>query len=282
MRMISLKTSALAAVLVAGSAVTGWAQGPVTMQLSGVSDSATDVGITSGPQGMNAAPGQDYIGLYQFTITAISGTVNPGTQDSLIPSSGLYVGETFNSVCLSPNGGLGWSPYTYDYDNFAQAAGSAIPAAWATSNGVPVGIQNAAYLWQLFGSKVTSGAQGAGLAMAMYAALYQSTGYGVLGNPNNFVPNFSQDAAAGAAYASYLSYLTTFGSQSSSLGVAANALNGYMLVPDPLDGTQEFIILSPTAPNLTPVPEPTTFIAGGLLLLPLGASTLRILRKRKA
>jgi hypothetical protein len=33
--------------------------------------------------------------------------------------------------------------------------------------------------------------------------------------------------------------------------------------------------------DITPVPEPTTIIAGALLLLPLGASTLRILRKRQ-
>jgi hypothetical protein len=31
-----------------------------------------------------------------------------------------------------------------------------------------------------------------------------------------------------------------------------------------------------------PVPEPTTMIAGALLLLPFGASTLRILRKGRA
>jgi hypothetical protein len=31
----------------------------------------------------------------------------------------------------------------------------------------------------------------------------------------------------------------------------------------------------------TPIPEPTTMIAGALLLLPFGASTLRILRKRQ-
>jgi hypothetical protein len=35
------------------------------------------------------------------------------------------------------------------------------------------------------------------------------------------------------------------------------------------------------APNPTPVPEPTTMIAGALLLLPFGASTLRMLRKRQ-
>lgn len=34
--------------------------------------------------------------------------------------------------------------------------------------------------------------------------------------------------------------------------------------------------------ELTAVPEPTTMIAGALLLLPFGASTLRILRKRTA
>ncbi|MEI7941050.1 MAG: hypothetical protein WCK27_30620, partial [Verrucomicrobiota bacterium] len=32
----------------------------------------------------------------------------------------------------------------------------------------------------------------------------------------------------------------------------------------------------------TPVPEPTTMIAGALLLLPFGASTLRMLRRRTA
>jgi hypothetical protein len=31
-----------------------------------------------------------------------------------------------------------------------------------------------------------------------------------------------------------------------------------------------------------PVPEPTTIIAGGLLLLPFGASTLRIVRRNRA
>lgn len=36
-----------------------------------------------------------------------------------------------------------------------------------------------------------------------------------------------------------------------------------------------------TQPTYAPVPEPTTMIAGALLLLPFGASTLRILRKNR-
>jgi hypothetical protein len=35
-------------------------------------------------------------------------------------------------------------------------------------------------------------------------------------------------------------------------------------------------------PNLTPVPEPATLIAGALLLVPFGASTLRIWRSKRS
>jgi hypothetical protein len=42
-------------------------------------------------------------------------------------------------------------------------------------------------------------------------------------------------------------------------------------------------LVSPSGQNyIVAVPEPTTMIAGALLLLPFGASTLRILRKRQA
>jgi hypothetical protein len=38
----------------------------------------------------------------------------------------------------------------------------------------------------------------------------------------------------------------------------------------------------PPPPHITSVPEPSTIVAGALLLLPLGVSTLRILRRNKA
>jgi hypothetical protein len=43
-----------------------------------------------------------------------------------------------------------------------------------------------------------------------------------------------------------------------------------------LDTIDSYVSYTPN-----PVPEPTTMIAGALLLLPFGASTLRILRKRQ-
>ena len=47
------------------------------------------------------------------------------------------------------------------------------------------------------------------------------------------------------------------------------------------DGTDmDFNDLVVEVSCVTPVPEPTTMIAGALLLLPFGASTLRMLRKK--
>ncbi len=37
-----------------------------------------------------------------------------------------------------------------------------------------------------------------------------------------------------------------------------------------------------TPPTVTSVPEPSTIVAGALLLLPFGVSTMRILRRHKA
>ena len=47
-------------------------------------------------------------------------------------------------------------------------------------------------------------------------------------------------------------------------------------------GPDEYVIVSNIEQRFSQVPEPTTMIAGALLLLPFGVSTLRILRKRKA
>jgi hypothetical protein len=56
-----------------------------------------------------------------------------------------------------------------------------------------------------------------------------------------------------------------------------------LLVPDPTTQNgniaQELLLRTTDA---DPVPEPTTMVAGVLLLLPFGASTLRVLRKNRA
>ena len=261
-----------AVVALAGTFSGMAATGPISMTLISTGFSVTDVGM-SGP-GISLAPNTAYIGAYQFQINGISASYPSGTTDPSI--SGLTVGEKFYAICLSPSGELDWNPHTYDYDSFAQAApglNPSNPTGWA------IGIQNAAFLWQHFGNSLSSSdAQGAGLAMAMYEALYNSTALGVTGT--GFQPNFNGDTATANACEADITYL-----ENNLAEVAANEQTGYVLVPDPtaVDGSgQEFLVLAPASPNIPvpPVPEATTLIAGALLVLPFGASTLRILRRR--
>jgi hypothetical protein len=75
--------------------------------------------------------------------------------------------------------------------------------------------------------------------------------------------------------------LNLFGDQNNTPGYYS--LEGYSSGT----GLVDFYVLNqgnvagPATATLTPVPEATTMIAGALLLLPLGASTLRILRKSR-
>ena len=121
---------------------------------------------------------------------------------------------TFWTTCLSPAGVIdGGSPAaTYYYESFAEAKNGINPSAWAwnndTSNPQYWGIQNANYLWkQVLGNNdqpTSLGAdQAAGLVLAMYAALFNSDGYGMLLTGSKFDPNFSSgnvDSAVQAAY----------------------------------------------------------------------------------
>ena len=108
--------------------------------------------------------------------------------------------------------------------------------------------------------------------MAMYDALYNSTDYGVVGSGPFAVSSWGGHSGALTDFNNYLAGLNP-------TGVQNNKATGYVLVPTPTGGSgdnQEFII------NFTPVPEPTTMLAGALLLLPFGVSTLRFVRKNRA
>jgi len=60
-------------------------------------------------------------------------------------------------------------------------------------------------------------------------------------------------------------------------GVINNQTSYYLTIMDQFSGN-----VSSADTSLTVVPEPSTVVAGALLLLPFGVSTLRILRKNKA
>ena len=115
--------------------------------------------------------------------------------------------------------------------------------------------------------------QGAALALAIYKSLYDSNAYGSAAN-NNFTFDNGLNGNVSANYLSDLAYLKNFGSPA----------DGYILRPNPdaAGSGQDMILLASGNPQtVSAVPEPTTVIAGSLLLLPFAASALRILRKNR-
>jgi hypothetical protein len=109
----------------------------------------------------------DEIGIYQFTVTE--------------PTSPVQVPNPLYSVCLAPLGDLEYGgPYNYNVDTVAQAANYSYPVSALTADG----LENALYLWNKLSPGIDgpggsqSASAGAALALAMYTAMYNSTGYG--------------------------------------------------------------------------------------------------------
>ena len=87
-------------------------------------------------------------------------------------------------------------------------------------------------------------------------------------------------------------FLDTFGLAFSGIGAqlgtevnlwgTSAGIDGYTFYGYTAGGGYNPTVVGGAAISLAPVPEPTTMIAGALLLLPFGASTLRMLRRRTA
>ena len=262
-----VQTSGLAvAVVLAGSLS---ARATITLQLSDATSKAKTGFASAGSAGA-AIAGNELIGIYLFTASGSGGPVNP-----------------FWSTCLSPNGSLDYAAHNYDSLNFVAGSSGHNPATWSTAGTGDSGIQNAQYLWRLFSPTIIAGGtadQGAGLALAMYEALYDSTGYGTYNTANN--GNFYVTAGlSGNVLTAYNTYLNVLNGTSSAANVTANLGNGNVL-RDALFVSSNGTQTTPGAGqdliwNVTAVPEPTTMVAGALLLLPFGMSTLRFLRKNR-
>ncbi len=228
----------------------------------------TDLGITATINNVSAIAANDYIGIYSFTVNSVSGGTVP-------------ISNPFYSVCLSPEGVLTGGAYNYNVKSFAQANGGINPnGLWASSGSSYYGIQNANYLFTTLQAGVRSGPdagnQGAALALAMYTALYNSTGYGFnLGGTAFKITGESSTVAADVA--NDLKVLSSFTDYSSlptgSVLQPANTSQGGPSGQDMLLGTP--------VPQTIGVPEPATVLAGLLLLLPFCASAFRIVRSRK-
>jgi hypothetical protein len=230
----------------------------------------------NGTQILNAT-GDDIIGIYSFEIA-------PGSNPSL--------STPFWTTCLSPNGVLDTAQHKYDFDTFAQANPGIYPSAWANPGGAPLaGIQNANYIFSQIEGPILNGTsgqagssadQGAAMALAMYDALYNSTGYGSVAT-GSAQGGFYIPGLAGHVLADYNTDIGVLNTKQATVDQITQP-TGYVLVPDPqaYGSDQDMILLATGIPQGSPVPEPATILAGALTLLPFGASTLRILRRNRA
>jgi len=256
-----------ASLLVGGTLLVGTmaANASVEMKLSSLAYSET--GFTIG--GGYGLTGGDAIGVYQFQFLNAANTPY----------------QTFYSVCLSPLGNLDDKVHTYNFLSFAQANPGQYPATWAWNGNAASpqywGIENATQLFVKNLPSVNSDTAGAALELAIWTALFDSTGYGTF---NLLTGSFSSAIAAGnlnhnailtgALGADYYADLASIASFTGP-GYAGDVLQG-----DPVVGgitaagaqDQQFILY----PS---VPEPSTIFAGALLLLPLGASAVRVVRR---
>jgi hypothetical protein len=255
--VVKITALAAAVLLVGGLSAT---RATITLQLLDAGSKAQTGFASAGTAGATIA-GNELIGIYRFSSSGTEGPLNP-----------------FWSTCLSPNGNLDWGIHNYTSLNFVSGSAGNNPASWSTADPGDAGIQNAQYLWRLFSPTIIlsgNASQGAGLALAMYEALYDSTGYGTYNAVNNGT-FYVTAGLSGAVLTAYNSYLGVLNGALSAANVSANTANGYVLRSTETGAGQDLIW------NVTPVPEPTTMIAGALLLLPFGASTLRFFRRNRA
>jgi hypothetical protein len=186
------------------------------------------------------------------------------------------------SVCTDIGGTI-YLGYSYNYSQPQEFSGhSGLSPLWGaneTSTDAQAAIQAAADIFYNHKEVLTTGTttQKAALQLAVWEALYNTT---ATGNSLSISGGrFSVDPNSGDTEA-----ITMAGDWVKAANLNASYV-GYLLVPD---GTQYgltpqelFYNVTPAPDPPAPVPEPTTVIAGALLLLPFGVSTIRVLRRNR-
>jgi hypothetical protein len=186
----------------------------------------------------------------QYVDIAVTGSFT-------VPTTEVYAGiynETVNgvftpSLCIDVYRDVSVNEEFDNYYYLALASSPVTPAG-------PMGPADAAIieeLWTTYFSAALTDSSGK-TAAALQVAVWETLGNGSLG------------------------YTVTVSGNDPVTALAATMLANRGTAPAALRG-----LVSTTGQNyVVPVPEPATMIAGALLLLPFGASTLRILRKNRA
>jgi hypothetical protein len=226
----------------------------------GINGSLADTGYVNGGTGGNTYE-HVYSGVFAVNVVNHS-----------------QLNNSFNIGTFCTDVGVNWNnnPTAYTATGFAGATG--VSPAWSS---VPQAIQNASYIYnQLYlpaaNAHTLTADQAAGMQLGIWKVLYDTA--------NSPLYNASADFTTGQLRA-YGFGTIAMSDAATYVGDVNSARNGSWNFTqytdtwlDPVNNDSQGLIWN----NTTPVPEPTTMIAGALLLLPFGASTLRFMRKNRA
>jgi hypothetical protein len=232
-------------------------------------------------------------GLESFDLTIDTTSYQDGLAGAIDLKYVSGTGSSFASVCTDVSGTL-WLGYNYSYGAPTTFAGnSGLAPTWGAGNqgglvstaNEMAAINAANNLFTQFGGILSnpSTAQSvldakAGLQLAVWAALYNTTA-GV-NSINLDGPRFSVSGPAdgttwsgawGQTYVGTPQALIDAITDLGQVNFGAQYSGNDLLIPSP---TTQFGVTAQEV--LVPVPEPSTLIAGGLLLLPFAASAIRV------
>jgi len=211
----------------------------------------------------------------QYTLGQLNDANNVGwgSQSGYAQNGALY----FQTFCTEYNEEFTpGNPYNVSY-----VGNAALYDARGSGNPVPITI-GVAYLYSLFASGNLAGydyAYGSGRSVS--AGELQSAIWDLLGENVGYLDT-SSSTSGNNNYWIYQILVDKFGSQS-AWDAAANGAYGVadMVLSSPGAAQDQLVIINNGQPQAVPVPEASTVFAGALMLLPLGASALRIVRKNR-
>jgi len=204
-------------------------------------------------------------------------TIDGSTED--VSSGGIFIENltthaTTITVCCDINGTANIGAGQL-YEEIPFAGQTGLDPAWGNDGAnhpsaaqALNAIQNAAQIYGIYGPAAGLNASAwSAVQLAVWEALYDT---GAAGGLNLSTGRFKVNSAEAGVIAA----------ASGELLNGNFAIPGSILVPidshgNIIDNFQEFLV------DVTPIPEPSTVIAGILLLLPFGASTLRFMRKSR-
>jgi hypothetical protein len=223
--------------------------------------------------------------ISDYSLENVSVSINGGSSFETVLAGGIGITETgssgsvgnapssYVSVCTDFGGSL----YLGKSYSFAAPVNTTPAPAGYTGypnwSQQPYALENAATLFANYSSALTSGNSdaAAGLQLAIWSALYDSTGVGAVNTSGTF-----QAASGSAAYTDMNNYLTDL--------VGLTPTSAEILLPDPVGSPQGNPDGKPPQALLlvAPVPEASSMVAAGMLLLAFGMSSLKSFGKFRA